>query len=149
MSPVVTRIETLVQELADRAEITELLARQSRWLDERAADRTAEVFTADAVAYTPGGEIRGAEAVAEHAIARHSEYERTVHAMHSTAIALAGDEAAIECGVKAVFVLKGSEAVQFVDARYRFEARRTAAGWRLSSITVLPISRTAGIAQTL
>ncbi|MDA1362867.1 nuclear transport factor 2 family protein [Glycomyces luteolus] len=141
--------ETLIRELADRAEITELLARQSLWLDERAADRTAEIFTADAVARTPGGEIRGAEAVAEHAIARHIEYDRTVHAIHSPIIGLDGDEAVVDCGVKAVFIVDGGKAVQLVEARYRFEARRTADGWRFSSLTVVPISRTTSVEQTL
>jgi hypothetical protein len=140
---------TLIRELADRAEITELLARQSLWLDERALDRTAEIFTADVVARTPGGEVHGAEAVAEHAISRHSEYDRTVHAIHSPIIDLAGDEAVVDCGVKAVFIANGRKAVQLVEARYRFDARRTADGWRFSSIAVTPIARTAGVEQTL
>ncbi|WP_335992141.1 nuclear transport factor 2 family protein [Glycomyces sp. MUSA5-2] len=139
--------DTLVRDLADRAAITELLARQSRWLDERDAAATAAVFTDDAVARTPGGEVRGAAAVAEHAFARHAGYERTVHAMHGIVIDLAGDEAVVDCGVKAVFAT--GEAVQFIDARYRFDARRTPAGWRLASIAVTPLTRTADIARTL
>ncbi|WP_205325956.1 nuclear transport factor 2 family protein [Glycomyces sp. YM15] len=141
--------ETLIRELADRAEITELLARQSLWLDERALDRTAEIFTADVVARTPGGHVHGAEAVAEHAISRHGEYDRTVHAIHSPIIDLAGDEAVVDCGVKAVFIVNGRKAVQLVEARYRFGARRTADGWRFSSIAVTPIARTVGVEQTL
>jgi uncharacterized protein (TIGR02246 family) len=143
------RTETLLQDLADRAEITELLARQSLWLDERAADRTAAVFTPDATALTPGGEIRGADAVAEHAFARHSAYDRTIHAVHSPIIDLDGDEAVVNCGVKAVFIVDGGKAVQLVEARYRFEARRTADSWRFSSLTVTPIARTADVEQTL
>ncbi|RRR95661.1 nuclear transport factor 2 family protein [Glycomyces terrestris] len=142
-----TPIETLVRDLADRAELTELLARQSRWLDDRAADRTGEVFTDDAVARTPGGEVSGAAAVAELALGRHREYERTIHATHSVAVELAGDEAVVECGVKAVFVLRDREAVQFVDARYRFDARRTERGWRFASIAVTPLARTGDVAR--
>ena len=55
-------IETLIRELADRAELTELVARHSLWVDERRFGETGRLFTDDVVVESMRGRATGTEA---------------------------------------------------------------------------------------
>jgi hypothetical protein len=54
-----------LQELADRADLATLLARQGLWLDEQRFDAAdaATLFTEDAIVHTQGGQSQGLQAI--------------------------------------------------------------------------------------
>lgn len=52
-----TGTETLIRELADRAELADLVARHSLWVDEGRWDETDRLFTEDVVVKSLRGEI--------------------------------------------------------------------------------------------
>lgn len=140
--------ETLIRQLADRAELAELVARHSLWIDEGRYDESDQLFTDDVVAKTRGGEIEGLEALAALARSRHGEYERTLHAKSNLVIDLDGDTATVRAHDLAIYVLDDkSEAV--AAAIHRYGARRTPAGWRFTSLEVVPVALTAPIDRAL
>lgn len=78
---------------ADRAELTDLLARQGLWLDERRFDETASIFTEDATVDTRGGRAEGRQALAEQAHRNHARFARTQHVTSNVLIDVAGGRA--------------------------------------------------------
>lgn len=136
----------LVRELADRAEITELIARSGLWLDEQRWDETGRIFTDDVFAKTPGGEAKGLTALAESARTAHAGYEHTHHAFSNIVIDLDGDTASVRSLSNVVFAL-GDGTLTYLTARYRHQARRTEDGWRFSALEIIPNSRTTPLAS--
>src|SRR5579863_394742 len=82
-----------VRELADRAEIGDLVSRLGLWLDEQRFDRPELLFTADATVDTAGGSGRGMEGLVEQARRNHSHYARTHHVTTNFLITLDRDRA--------------------------------------------------------
>ena len=76
-----------VRELADRAEINDLVSHLGRWLDEKRFDDTRSVFTEDAIGEFPSGPIRGVEALTDQARRHHADFERTQHITTNTLVA--------------------------------------------------------------
>jgi 3-phenylpropionate/cinnamic acid dioxygenase small subunit len=140
--------ETLVRELADRAELTELVARHAKWVDDRAWEDAARIATADITARARGLEVTGITAFAALAREVHEVYESTRHSTSNVIIDLDGDTATVQARVLAVF-RTGAESMSLTAADYRFGARRTESGWRIAAFDVTPTSRTAAIEQTL
>lgn len=135
--------------LSDRAELTDLVSRQGRWLDERLFDDSAAVFTNDATARTPGGEAAGIEALTAQARRNHTRFARTQHLTSNILIDLDGDRATV--GANLLVHFTGDEAtaepVLSMGERYRFEAVRTPAGWRFSRVEVTPVWRSGSLPQ--
>lgn len=129
-----------MQELLDRAELTDLLARQGLWLDERRWDATGSIFTEDATVSTAGGRAHGIEAITEHARLNHERFDRTQHVTSNVLVDLDGDAATVRANVVAVFVSDATPSFA-VGERYRFAATRTDAGWRFASVEVMPVWR--------
>ena len=140
-----------LQELADRAEITDLLTRQGLWLDERRFDETASVFTEDATVETLGGRAEGIEALTEQARRNHTAYDRTQHITTNAAIDLDGDRAVVRANLIAAFVRNDGTAVPepalLLGERYHFDAVRTPQGWRFSRVRVTPVWRWGSLPQ--
>jgi hypothetical protein len=138
-----------LQELADRADLTDLLARQGLWLDERRFDDTASVFTDDATAETQGGRAQGLQALTAQAHRNHAHFDRTQHVTSNLLIDLDGDRATVRANLIVMFVRDAaeSEPALTMGERYRFEAVRTPEGWRFSRVEVIPVWRSGSLPQ--
>src|SRR5215470_10331849 len=90
-----TSTETLTRELADRAELADLVARHSLWLDERRYDESGRLFTEDVVVTSPRGEARGIEALTGIARKGHDAYLRTLHSKSNLVIEVDGETATV------------------------------------------------------
>jgi hypothetical protein len=140
--------ETLVRELSDRAELAELVARHSLWLDERRYDETSQLFAEDVVVTSRRGEVRGIEALIGVARAGHDQYARTMHSKSNLVIELDGDAASVRVHDIAVYVIDDkTEAV--AAAVHRYGARRTGDGWRFDRLEVTPVALTGALGRAL
>ncbi|GAB3656837.1 nuclear transport factor 2 family protein [Glycomyces tarimensis] len=137
-----------IQDLADRAELADLVARHSLWIDERRYDESDRLFTDDVVVTSLRGEARGIGALVEMVRARHDDYVRTLHHKSNLVIDLDGESATVRAHDIAVFVFDDTtEAV--AAAIHHYGARRTEAGWRFSSLKIEPVALTAGLDRAL
>jgi 3-phenylpropionate/cinnamic acid dioxygenase small subunit len=129
-----------LQELLDRSEIADLIARLGLWLDEKRFEDARSVLTEDVAVETLGGQVQGIEAVTEQARRNH-DVGRTQHVITNLLIDLDGDKATIRANLIATFVQRADEPGSHFDIgeRYRFEAIRTAHGWRLSRVQASPL----------
>ncbi|MFG2003771.1 nuclear transport factor 2 family protein [Spirillospora sp. NPDC048911] len=139
-----------IQQLIDRAELTDLLARQSLWMDEQRFDDAASIFTADATVETQSGRSQGLEALAAHAHRVHDQFAHTQHVTSNALIELDGDRASVRANLIATFVRAADspEPDLTIGERYRFGATRTPAGWRFSSVAVAPVWRSGELPTT-
>lgn len=128
--------------IADRIELTELINREAFWLDEDGTEGAEAFFTEDVAARTPGGQAEGPAALGALAHRSHSKYARTHHVPAGLAIDLDGDTAEARFSALIVFTRHDGQ-VLVRTARYRVEARRTDAGWRLSRLETTPSAGTA------
>lgn len=128
------------QSITDRVELAELVSRLGRWLDDPASAAPSDLLASDVTVTSPGGTARGREAVVAQATRTH-ESRVTQHVMTDILADLGGDEASVTSNLLVAFLGAGSEPQpQWISgSRYAFGARRTPAGWRLTSISVQPI----------
>jgi len=104
-----TSTETLIRELADRAELADLVARHSLWIDEGRFDETGRLFTDDVVVQSPRGEARGIEALLGLVRKGHDTYLRTLHNKCNLVIEIDGETATVRAHDIAVFVIDDTE----------------------------------------
>lgn len=141
-----TSTETLVRELADRAELADLVARHSVWIDEGRWDETGRIFTGDVVVKSPRGEARGIEQLLALVKKGHDAFAQTVHNKANVVIDLDGDTAAVRAHELALFVVD-DESASIAGGIARYRARRTADGWRFTGLEILPAALTEHIAR--
>jgi len=127
------------QELADRAELTNLVAKQGYWLDEQRFDEIGSVFAENASAHTPGGQALGLEAMAAQARRNHERFEHTQHVTTNIQIDLDGDHAVVRANQVATYVEHALHPTSTVGTRVRYEAVRTPEGWRFSRFEINPL----------
>ncbi|WP_116246174.1 nuclear transport factor 2 family protein [Nocardiopsis sp. FIRDI 009] len=140
--------ETLVRELADRAELADLVARHSLWIDEGRYDETDRLFTEDVTVASVHGEARGIAALVELARSGHDRYQRTMHSKSNLVVEVDGAVATVRAHDVAIFVIDdGTEAVAAGIHRYR--ARRTGDGWRFDRLEVIPVALTEALDRAL
>ena len=123
----------IVQQLADRQAITDLVMRLARMLDEKRFDDAPAILADDATVRTPGGTAGGRAAVVEQARRNHTV--RTQHVITNLLIDLDGDRAEAGANLLVTFAPTAGETTMLGE-RYRFEAVREPVGWRLSTIEV-------------
>lgn len=130
-----------VDELVDRREIAVLVHRLGASLDEGRFEDMRSIFVEDAAARTPGGSAEGLDAVIAQASRNHSPDERIQHLISDLLIDLDGDRASIRANLIVTFaaIADGSGSLRRLGEVYRFEAGRTAAGWRLTSVESVPV----------
>jgi len=139
---------TLVRDLADRAELADLVARHSLWIDEARYDETGRLFTDDIVVTSRRGEARGTAALIAAARSAHDQYARTMHSKSNLVIELDGDVASVQASDLAVYILDDkTEAV--AAAVHHYGARRTPDGWRFDRLAVTPVALTEALARAL
>ncbi|MBB5915562.1 3',5'-cyclic AMP phosphodiesterase CpdA [Nocardia transvalensis] len=141
-------IETLVRDLADRAELADLVARHSLWIDEHRYDETDRLFTADVVVKSLRGESSGIDGLIELVRAGHDTYAATLHNKSNLVIDLDGDTATVRAHDVAVLVVD-DKTETIAAAVHRYGARRTGAGWRFDRLEITPIALTGALERAL
>lgn len=126
--------------LTDRAELTDLVSRLGRWLDDASTVTPADLLTDDATVTTPGGTATGRDAVVAQALRTHAHVV-TQHVITDVLADVEDDRATVSANLLATFARETGP--ETLGERYAFTARRTGAGWRLRSIEVLPLWRRA------
>ncbi|HEX5596972.1 MAG TPA: nuclear transport factor 2 family protein [Micromonosporaceae bacterium] len=143
-----TSTETLIRALADRAELADMVARHSLWIDEGRYDETDRLFTADVVVTSPRGEARGIGALIKLVRSGHDRYVRTLHSKSNLIIEVDGETATVRAHDIAVFVIDDkTEAV--AAGIHRYGARRTEDGWRFDRLIVTPVALTEALERAL
>ncbi|MFY7068322.1 nuclear transport factor 2 family protein [Nocardiopsis changdeensis] len=143
-----TGTDTLVRELTDRAELADLVARHSLWIDEGRYDESDRLFTEDVVVTSLRGRARGIGALVELVRSRHDDYARTLHNKSNLVIEIDGDTAAVRAHDIAVFVMD-DESEAIAAAVHRYGARRTGDGWRFDRLEITPVALTAALDRAL
>ncbi|MEU1962309.1 nuclear transport factor 2 family protein [Nocardia sp. NPDC019304] len=133
-----------LRELMDRQEITALVDRLGRALDEGRFDDLRAIYTPGATAKTPGGTAEGRDALIAQASCNHGEHLRIQHVVGNVLIDLHGDTAEVRANLIATFALATSDGtppppVYTLGEVYRFDAVRTGEGWRLSRVQTTPV----------
>lgn len=131
-----------IQELHDRARITDLISELARHLDTRDFDGLRDLFTQDATVSTPGGTSHGHDALVDQARRRHSADKGIQHIVTNLLIDHGDDDTArVRANLLVSFAKTGiDDPAPFVLGEvYNFLVRRTPAGWRLAALTSTPI----------
>lgn len=138
--------QRLLQTLTDRAEISHLLDRYLRSLDDGALDEEwARAFhTEDVTARMPIGTVHGRDALLAHVRRGMALFDRTVHLGTNAVVEVDGDRATARGAQLSTHVLAdGSDGVFVSAGHVDTELVRTAEGWRISS-TALRVVWTQG-----
>jgi hypothetical protein len=127
--------------MTDRTELEELVSRYGAMADERTFDAADRVLCDDVVAEYPFGRHVGRDAVVEAGRSALGAFAATQHVITNTLIAVDGGQATIRANLVAVHVQHAhAPDVHFdVGGWYRFSARRTDAGWRLSHVLLTAV----------
>jgi 2-succinyl-5-enolpyruvyl-6-hydroxy-3-cyclohexene-1-carboxylate synthase len=148
MESLVTSTEALIRDLADRAELADLVARHSVWIDEARYDESDQLFTADTVVKSIRGEARGIDGLVALARRAHESYARTMSNKSNLVIEIDGDAATVRAHDLSVFVLdEKTEAI--ATALHHYSARRTPEGWRFDRVEITPIALTGALDRSL
>lgn len=131
--------------LLDRLELTDLVSRLGVCLDEARFDEMHDLFTPDASARTPGGEAIGRDRVVAQAARNHRAEDGIQHVITNLLVDVDGDHATMRANL-VVHVAHPTGAPSLaphltfsLGEVYRFEARRTADGWRLTRVETVPV----------
>lgn len=119
----------------DRQQLSTLVSRLGRWLDDKSFGDSRALFTEDAEAHTPGGVAKGVDNLIEQAGRNHTV--PTQHFITDPLIDVDGDKAAISANLLVVFAHEAGP--RLLGERYELQAARTADGWRLSRVQARPI----------
>ncbi|EGD55175.1 hypothetical protein SCNU_09894 [Gordonia neofelifaecis NRRL B-59395] len=127
-----------LQEMSDRLEIQDLLARYSHAIDDKEWDALDEVFTPDAyVDYRAAGGVDGPYPEVKAWLASVlPAFPVTQHLVATTKLDLRGDRARARTILFNPMVTRdeaGADQVLYVGLWYRDELVRTDAGWRICS----------------
>ncbi len=125
----------------DRNELSLLVSRLGRWLDEKSPGDGRALFTEDAEVHTLGGVSKGVDALVEQA--RRNHQVPTQHFVTDPLVEVDGDQATIEANLLVVFVK--DEGLRLLGERYELRAARTGDGWRLTRVQARPIWEVAGV----
>lgn len=121
---------TTTTELADRAEITDLLARLSRLLDTAAFDDIRTVYAADITVRSPRAELHGLDEVLDFLRKSQVDGERTRHQHGDVLVTLDGDRAEASTSQHVHYYRDGEPPHRETGLDVAFSAVRTPAGWR-------------------
>ena len=143
-----TATDTLIRELADRSELTDLVSRHSLWIDEQRYDESDRLFTEDIEVTSRRGTAQGLEALIALARKGHDDFAETVHNKSNLVIEIDGDTATVRAHDLAVYVLDDKQEA-IAAAVHHYRARRTAEGWRFDRLEVNPVALTAALDREL
>ena len=135
----IEEMQQQVQALTDRAEITDLLDRYLRSLDEGVFDEEwARAFhTEDVTAEMPIGTVHGRDALLARIRQGMALFDRTVHLGTNAVIEIDGERATTRGTQLSTHVLADGTGSVFISAGHAdAELVRTAEGWRISASTL-------------
>jgi 3-phenylpropionate/cinnamic acid dioxygenase small subunit len=128
-----------LQQLLDRVEISDLLARYSTALDSRDWELLAEVFLPDAACdYGTLGNPRGLAAITDLIRGTIGDLDATQHLVGNVVAAVHGDEGTADCYLISQHIRRGTPGGDhyFLGGRYSDRVVRTPAGWRIAHRTL-------------
>src|SRR3954468_1164547 len=120
--------------LNDRQDITDLISRLGRWLDDKAFDNARSVLTEDVTVSTPGGQAEGIDRVIAQASRNHQV--PTQHLITTVLVDLDGDHATATANLLVTFA---GSVLERQGERYTFRVLRTRDGGRVPRIEVTPV----------
>jgi hypothetical protein len=131
----------------DVRDIEDLVQRLAACLDDARFDDMRSLFTVDATARTPGGTAEGRDALVAQAARNHTPDKATQHLIGGVLIDLGEHTATVRANALVTFAGRADGRPELVMGEvYRFSARRTDHGWRLTSVHTAPIWRMPGSA---
>ena len=128
-----------LQQLLDRAEIGDLLARYSTALDSRDWDLLDTVFLPDAVCdYGALGQPHGVEEIAALIRGTIGDLDATQHLVGNVVVDVRGDEGTADCYLISQHIRRDTPGGDhyFLGGRYHDTVVRTPAGWRIAHRTL-------------
>src|SRR4029453_4026434 len=136
-----------LQQLQDRAEITDLVYRLGVGLDEGRFDDMRELLVEEATVRTPGGQAEGREALIAQARRTHPSDQRFQHIVTNVLVDLDGDRAKVRANLVFHIAIPGPASYDVpapptrrsIGEISRFAVVRTADGWRFSRIETVPL----------
>ena len=132
MSESTDDLRAMVQRLLDRQELSDLLARYGRYIDDRDLANLAELFTSDAEFDSRVGPVRGREAVLGYYRDQLSTYTVTYHYPHSQTVEFTGpDDATGVVQAHAELAIDGQGVI--IGLRYHDTYHREDGRWRFRS----------------
>ena len=125
-----------LQELADRLEISELIATYGQIADQKRFEDSRSCCTEDVLADFGFGRAHGVDTLIGYGRQALGVFERTQHFISNVLIELAGDSATVTANVLAVHIPRADDPKTHFDlgGRYQFSTVRTDAGWRISRV---------------
>ena len=146
-----------IQNLLDRAEITDLVHRLGVCLDEARFDELRSVIAENAILRSPGGTVQGIDGIVTQAARIHPAQDGIVHTITNVLIDLAGDSASARANLIVSFASPSDTdepvhppTVRSIQGQvYHFDFVRTEAGWRFSSLETTPVWRSADLTRVL
>lgn len=124
-----------LQELADRLDISDVLARYCDALDQRQWDLLHTVFTADASAdYGSVGTPKSIEAITKAIRGTIADLDATQHLIGNVQVQVQGDTATAQCYLISQHIRAGEPGGEeyVIGGRYVDELVRTPEGWRIT-----------------
>jgi len=131
--------DATLEEVRDRLEIGELLARYSTALDDRRWDLLAEVFTPDAECdYGALGRPRGVEEITSLIRGTIGDLDATQHLVGNVVVAVDGDAGTADCYLISQHIRAGAPGGEhyLLGGRYSDRVVRTPDGWRIAHRTL-------------
>ena len=128
---------TVIQHLIDRQEITDVVHRLGRWLDNRGRD-PATIYSPDVTLNSPRGQTRGIENVLAFARAGHdvSSGERVTHQHTDIVVTIEGDTTRAT-GHEITRFFRNAEAPWRTSGLWvDYRLRRLAEGWRIATLNI-------------
>jgi hypothetical protein len=128
-------VDDRVQELTDRLDIAEVLARYCDALDQRRWDLLATVFAPEASTdYGSVGTPTGVEAITSAIRGTIGDLDATQHVVSNVQVQVAGDTATAQCYLISQHVRSGQPGGEeyLIGGRYVDELVRTPDGWRIT-----------------
>lgn len=124
----------LTEAAEDRRAVEELVTRLYVLLDEQRYDELDTIYSNDAVLRLPAAEIKGLEEIRAVARRRGETYARMQHISTDVLVELDGDRASVRTNHLAFHLHEVDPESARYDAGvvHRFQAARTADGWRLT-----------------
>ncbi|MER7987658.1 nuclear transport factor 2 family protein [Streptomyces noursei] len=145
--PTALRTARQLQHLTDRADLTDLLDRHLRSLDEGVFDEEwgRAFYTEDATAEMPIGTVRGRDAVVRRIREGMALFDRTMHLGGNPVIEIDGDRATVRGAQLSTHVLADGSGALFLSGGHADSTLvRTPDGWRIAT-SALRIAWTQGI----
>lgn len=130
----------------DRAELTDLVTRLNRWLDDPDRWDLAEaraVYAEDAVVQSPRGGASGVVDIVDYIQRTGADGDRTQHFTTNVLVEVDGEQASVSANLLVWFYRAGEAPHATVGLRYQFSAVRTVNGWRFDRAEITPLWRQA------